>query len=178
MQTSATSQGFELERSLKSSLTRKSANGFTLVELMVVLAIAAVMVGVVLPRGARMFETMQYRDAVRQLQQAASSARFQAITKGSAMDLVLEPAAARYLVKQADQGMDDVDMSALDADLRFAATTAGEVSPGLGLAAIRFYPHGGSTGGSMSVQRTNGSGVRLRVDWLLGRVSQEPLSPP
>lgn|SRR5690554_2991003 len=156
----------------------QQARGFTLVELMVVMAIAALMVGVVLPMGARMFDTMQYRDAVRQLNQAAGSARYQAITRGAAMDLVLEPDTGRYLVKPAGQAIDPAKMSALDDSLSYAAITAQEVSPGRGLAAIRFYPHGGSTGGSLSIQRDNGSGVRLRVDWLLGRVSQEALPNP
>lgn len=152
--------------------------GFTLMELMVVLTIAALMVGVVLPMGARMYDTMQYRDAVRQLSQAAHSARYKAITGGQAMDLVFEPEAGRFAVKQAGQAVQEQDMEALEGELTFAAVSAREVSPGRGLAAIRFYPGGGSTGGSLSVQRPNGSGVRLRVDWLLGRVSQEALDLP
>lgn len=157
---------------------RHRAAGFTLMELMVVLAIAALMVGVALPMGARMYDTMQYRDAVRQLSQAAHSARYKAISGGQAMDLVFEAEAGRFAVKQATQPVQEQDMEALQGELTFAAVTAREVSPGLGLAAIRFYPGGGSTGGSLSVQRSNGSGVRLRVDWLLGRVSQEPLGLP
>lgn len=159
-------------------MNTRSAAGFTLMELMVVMAIAALMVGVVLPTGARLFETMQYRDAIRQLSQAVGAARYQAITKGSAMDLVVEPEAGRYLLKRASEPVNEAAMNTLDEDLSFAAVTASEVSPGSGLAAIRFYPHGGSTGGSLSVQRPNGSGVRLRVNWLLGTVSQEVLQVP
>jgi len=47
------------------------------------------------------------------------------------------------------------------------------VSPGGNLAAIRFYPAGGSSGGEIVVQRPSGAGTRLTVDWLLGHVSQE-----
>ena len=41
---------------------------------------------------------------------------------------------------------------------------------------IRFYPGGGATGGSVDVLKRTGDGVRLRVDWLLGTVTQEPIS--
>jgi hypothetical protein len=50
---------------------------------------------------------------------------------------------------------------------------AAEVSPKPGLAAIRFYPAGGSSGGEISVTRPTGAGVNLTVDWLLGDVAQE-----
>jgi general secretion pathway protein H len=156
----------------------KPADGFTLVELMVVLAIAALMAGVVMTAGVRMFDTMQYRDAVRKLSNAASTARYQAITKGKPVDLVMEPEAGRFQIKLAGQATAAGEMSSLGGDLEFSMISAREVSPGRGLAAIRFYPDGGSTGGSISVQRSNGNGVRLRVDWLLGRVSQEALGLP
>ena len=42
-------------------------------------------------------------------------------------------------------------------------------------ASIRFLPTGGSTGGSIEVQRAPGVGTRLRVDWLSGRVTLEAL---
>ena len=152
-------------------------HGFTLMELMVVFAIAALIVGVSVPFSARLFDTMQYRDAIRSISAAASSARYQAITSGEAVDLVLNPNARSFAVHPATRstGIDRNDMQALSSDLRMNVISAREVSPGNGLAAIRFYPQGSSTGGSVSVQRENGEGVRLRIDWLLGRVTQEPL---
>jgi len=39
--------------------------------------------------------------------------------------------------------------------------------------AIRFYPDGSATGGSIQLLRPGGAGVRLRVDWLLGTIRQE-----
>ena len=38
---------------------------------------------------------------------------------------------------------------------------------------IRFYPEGGSSGGGIDMERPGGTGVRISVDWLVGRVSQE-----
>jgi general secretion pathway protein H len=39
----------------------------------------------------------------------------------------------------------------------------------------RFYPEGGASGGGIDLQRRDGSGTAVNVDWLVGRVSQEPL---
>jgi len=38
------------------------------------------------------------------------------------------------------------------------------------MAAIRFYPDGSSTGGSIDLS-VNGEGYRIKVDWLTGGVS-------
>lgn len=42
---------------------------------------------------------------------------------------------------------------------------------------ILFYADGGSSGGSLEILRGSGGGVRLRVDWLFGRISEESLLP-
>ena len=39
------------------------------------------------------------------------------------------------------------------------------------LGVIRFYPEGGSSGGGIDLGREDGSGVRISVHWLVGRVS-------
>jgi len=38
-------------------------------------------------------------------------------------------------------------------------------------------PEGGSTGGTIELVRPSGAGVNIRVDWLLGQISQELRSP-
>jgi general secretion pathway protein H len=42
---------------------------------------------------------------------------------------------------------------------------------------ITFLPEGGATGGTLELLRQSGSGVRVRVDWLFGQVTQEPREP-
>lgn len=153
-------------------------SGFTLMELLIVFAIAALVVGVTVPFGARFYDTMQYRSALREISSAASSARYQAITGGQAMDLLLHPGRREFAVEPAGLPLEEIAMESLPGDLRLDVVSAREVSPGEGLSAIRFYPQGGSTGGSVSVIRDNGVGARLRVDWLLGRVTQEALEQP
>ena len=151
--------------------------GFTLLELMVAFAIAALLVGVATPAGLRFYDTMQYRSAVGDLQSAAVNARYRAITSGRAVDLLVAPDDARFIVLPAEPEAErDFDLDSakqLASDLDIQMISAEVLSPRPGVGAIRFYPDGSSTGGSITLLRPSGAGVRLRVDWLLGRVSQE-----
>jgi len=38
---------------------------------------------------------------------------------------------------------------------------------------VRFYPEGGSSGGDIDIARPDGSGVKISVDWLVGRVTHQ-----
>jgi general secretion pathway protein H len=60
-------------------------------------------------------------------------------------------------------------------NLRIEVTFAQEISPGNGLAAIRFYPEGGASGGEVVIQRPSGAGTKLTIDWLIGDVRRESL---
>ena len=68
-------------------------------------------------------------------------------------------------------------MRPIPVPLEVRATVAGQELQENGVAAIRFLPDGGATGGSIDIMRPSGAGTRLRVDWLSGRVSQEVLLP-
>lgn len=74
-------------------------------------------------------------------------------------------------------GVDGTPLHELPQPLQVRATVANQDLAADGVAAIRFLPGGGATGGSIDVLRGLGNGVRLRVDWLSGRVSQEPIVP-
>jgi general secretion pathway protein H len=84
--------------------------------------------------------------------------------------LRLDFEARRYGVPGADGG------GSWSEDYRLEAVVASRDVTDDRRASIRYYPDGSSTGGSIRVQRPNGDGVRLRVDWLTGRVTQEPLA--
>ena len=142
------------------------------------LAIAGLILGVVIPSAWNFYESSQYRKAVRDLSVAAAAARYRAITSGIPQDVVLQPSERRYLLRRSGEGIREGAYQRLPAAVTVSAITAAEVNPRSGLAGIRFYPDGSSSGGSISVRRgseAGDGGVRLRVDWLLGSVSQEPL---
>ena len=160
-------------------LTRsvRQARGFTLLELMVAVAIGALLVGLGAPAAMRLHATMEYRDAVRGLQSAAAGARLRALNAGRAMDLFVEPEAGRYDVQPVGKAYDRDEATALGGALALEVKSARQLTTEEGVAVIRFYADGSSSGGSITVTRAGGDGVRLRVDWLLGRVTQEAPEP-
>lgn len=144
--------------------------GFTLVELLVVFAIMALVAGLVPMAYGRMNEASQYREAVRNIMSQLRSARVLAITEGRETRFALDLHNRQY-------GLEGAPGKDLPEPLQLRVTVADrEIAPG-GQASIRFLPSGGATGGSIEVLRAPGSGTRLRVDWLSGRVTQEALLP-
>ncbi|MCD6661927.1 MAG: GspH/FimT family pseudopilin [Comamonas sp.] len=147
-----------------------SLRGFTLVELLVVFAIMALVVGLVPMAYERMNQGAQYRDAVRTMFSELRSARASALAQGRETRFTVDLAQRRY-------GLAGEPARSLPEPLQLRMTVADrDISP-QGQASIRFLPSGGATGGSIEILRAPGSGTRLRVDWLSGRTTQEALLP-
>ncbi|GIR70771.1 MAG: hypothetical protein CM15mP74_20220 [Halieaceae bacterium] len=89
------------------------------------------------------------------------------------MDLLIDTDRNRYALSADSPSLSADQFAALPEALDITVVYAAEVSPKPGLAAIRFYPAGGSSGGEISVARPSGAGVHLTIDWLLGDVTQE-----
>jgi general secretion pathway protein H len=89
------------------------------------------------------------------------------------MDLLIDADRNRYALSADSPSVSAEQFASLPEALEITVVYAAEVSPKPGLAAIRFYPAGGSSGGEISVTRPTGAGVNLTVDWLLGDVTQE-----
>ena len=147
--------------------------GFTLLELIVVLAIAGLLFSLGGPSVRTLAATMEYRDAVRQIVSAAKNARRDAFAQGIPMDLLIDTDPNRYALSADSPSVSADQFAPLPEALDITVVYAAEVSPKPGLAAIRFYPAGGSSGGEISVARPSGAGVHLTIDWLLGDVTQE-----
>lgn len=136
---------------------------------MVVFAIMALIVGVIPAAFDRMREAAQYRNTVRVMLSDMRTARQQSLSgRGE----------ARFIVnlQQKTYGVDGGALRELPDAVQVKVTVAGTEMRS-GLAAIRFLSDGGATGGSVDVLRSESTGVRLRVDWLSGHITQEPLSP-
>lgn len=134
-----------------------------MLELMVAITIAGLLLAVAVPASFRFYESMQYRQAVRDVITTLASARYGAIYSGQAQDVAVDPVAGIIEYKGG--------LTRLPAGFNVAVHTARELNrerEGV----IRFYPEGGSSGGDIDLERPNGNGVRISVDWLMGRVSQ------
>ena len=149
--------------------------GFTLIELTVVLVIAGLLFAITLPNLSAMSESMAYRTAVRDVMSAAQTARRQSTRTGEAVDLLIDPREKSIALRSAQQAFDDAEVKALGGVVEMAVTSAAEVSPAPGLAGIRFYPFGGSTGGDIEIMGPGGAGTLIQVGWLMGDVRQSAM---
>ena len=125
------------------------ANGFTLIEMIVVLVILGLMLGLVVARGPLHSQRLDIEAAARGLTGALRVARGQAMAQHR--PVVVTVAANAYRV-------DGAPSHAVPTDVALS-----------GDAAIRFAPDGSSSGGHIAVQGGTAR-VDIAVDWLTGRV--------
>ncbi len=137
--------------------------GFTLLELMVVLVIAAIMMTVVPPMISSALPGAQLKSAARQLAAGLRSARNQALVSRQETSLVVDLEKHRFRVsgRKHDYPIPEslkIDLLTVESEL------LGEKRGG-----IRFFPQGGSTGGRITL--SNGKrALGVDVDWLTGKV--------
>jgi general secretion pathway protein H len=141
-----------------------ASRGFTLLEVVIALAVAGLVMALSVPAAARFYESMQYRAAVRDVVTVLSSARYQALRDGRARDVRINPDTNEVSLEDS--------VKHLPAGLGVAVSSAVELNE-RDTAIIRFYPEGGSSGGEVSLSLPGRSGVRIVVDWLIGGISQE-----
>lgn len=135
-----------------------------MLEMLVAISIIGLLLAVTVPASARFYESMQYRQAVRDVITALASARYTAINSGRAQDVSVDP--------QGNRLGSNGEVTYLPEGFTVAVHSASELNRD-NVGVIRFYPEGGSSGGGIDLEREDGSGVRISVDWLVGRVSQE-----
>lgn len=138
--------------------------GFTLLELMITLTVMGLVLAVAAPAANKMYQSMQYREAVRDVHRALLSARYAAMVSGRSSDVVID--------------VDDKSLSYardeqvhLPAAVDLTVESAAELMQDGDKAVIRFYSDGSSSGGSISLGR-NERWIKLHVGWLLGRVEE------
>ena len=148
--------------SFASTPATDTESGFTLLELLVAISIAALVLGVSAPAMQRLYRSMQYHGAVNDVVTLLSSARYEAIRKGGHQDVLINPETREIKVAEKVQALPD--------SLRLEVLGTRELNRD-GAGVIRFYANGGSSGGFVNMQHDNGQSVQVQVDWLLGRVS-------
>lgn len=144
--------------------------GFTLLELLVVLAIGALLIGLIPSSLDRLREGSVYRDTVRSMVVDLKRARQLAVANRQEVQFRVDLDTRVF-------GIVGQNGTALPNALEVRATT-GQSAPTANQrqSDITFLPEGGSSGGTIELVRKSGAGVRIRVDWLFGQLSQQPLS--
>ena len=143
----------------------RPAAGFTLVELLVVLVIAALALSLVGTSISRNISGAEMRTAARKVAASLRYTRTQAILTKSEQVFVVDTEQRTF--KAADRNAEELP-EGMNVELNTARSELTSESAG----GIRFYPDGGSTGGSVRLE-ANGRVYQVNVTWLTGEASWE-----
>ena len=142
--------------------------GVTLLELTIVLGLAALILAIALPRLSGGLEGLRLRTASRQVAAVLRTARIQAVNERRTVGVTVDPRAGSVYVESGSGGTSrrylvpsGMTLTILDASSR---------SRGDRPARIRFSPRGGSDGGFIGV---GGAGrlIPIAIDPVTGRVT-------
>jgi general secretion pathway protein H len=140
--------------------------GFTLLELMVVLALMTLMMGLVLPTLVRSWEREKNRATLRELTATLRTARSEAITRGFKVRLFLNLKSGRYRLEGSAREGTLTGVRLTDARLVWQDP---EKSQGY----IAFFGDGSSSGGKLMLVEPSGRRYLLEVEPITGKVSLE-----
>ncbi len=137
--------------------------GFTLLEMLIVLVIAGILVGTVVPHFGPALARAALQSATRDVASALRHARGTAMTHGTDAWFELNTKAHTYTVT----GRKKAYSLPTDIQLGLFTTTSETLSEGVGR--IRFFPDGSATGGRVTLiggQRTQ----VVDINWLTGEI--------
>ena len=143
---------------------RSAQHGFTLIEMLVVLTIAALIVGLALPRLTGAQEKATLRTAAHQVAAALRNTRSLAMTKGRTEAFVIDTANGAF------RAGPTVPPGRLPRNVQLALVTVTADRDSASQGRIQFFADGSSTGGGVLLA-TGKIRSQVLVDWLTGRVS-------
>lgn len=141
----------------------RSSNGFSLLELLTVLAIVTLIISLTVPNLSNTYNRYQLKSLSRDVAGALQKTRLKAISSGEKQSWLVSLDSDEYW-----HGNESHKIPLPNSVMIEVTTAAGEVVSSK-LAAISFFPDGTSTGGQVRLERDEGI-FYVQVDWLLGTV--------
>ncbi|MBI1733231.1 MAG: GspH/FimT family pseudopilin [Gammaproteobacteria bacterium] len=142
----------------------RHAPGFSLLELLVVMAILALAAAVVPPVFAPALDKLQVSSAAREVAAALRLARNTAVSSGRETVLGVDVDAKRISLNERTRDL------TLPKDAVITLTTADAERNSASAGGIRFFPDGSSTGGRVLLEHAARS-YRIDVNWITGGVA-------
>jgi len=141
--------------------------GFTLLELLVVLGITALLLAIVPPFLPNVMDTMEVRTAIRDLSAALRQARGKAIASRASVPLSIDVEKKSFELAGLTRHLP------LPPEAKIGLISAQSEQIGESSGAIRFYPDGSATGGRINLEYRDTNYV-IDVSWLTGAVKVTP----
>lgn len=141
----------------------RPAAGFTLLELVVVMALALILVALVPPMISAAIPGVELKAAARRVAAGLKLTREEAIRRGTAVAFTMDVEERVFKI----DGPFPVTQLPESLDLKLLAAESEMRDDGIG--AVRFFPDGSSTGGRVILSR-EARGFQVGVEWLTGRV--------
>lgn len=157
-----------MNASVRASASR--AQGFTLLELLVVLVLAAVLASAVGLGGQAYMERSRYSQTVRDVASQLHKARALSVQEGRAITVTYEPESRRLVVDGASSVQVPEPLVVQWAALERKPGSR-QAAPAGGQPIFVFNADGGARGGRIAVLRGS-QGLVFRVNWLFGTVEQ------
>ncbi|BAW79699.1 general secretion pathway protein H [Candidatus Nitrosoglobus terrae] len=142
----------------------KSQTGFTLVELLVVLALAGLLMSLIPPLLERGASSAEMKGAARRVVAGLKYARSQAITGHKEAVLTLDLERHQFMVTGKKH------QYPLPSNMEIGLMTASSQVDSKTIGKIRFFPDGTSTGGQITLSRGDRKYL-IDINWLTGRVA-------
>jgi general secretion pathway protein H len=141
----------------------KKWRGFSLLELLIVLAISSAVVALAAPRLTGTMDHLQLKRLSREMAAALRTTREIAISKGQDALWTLDLKQHHYQYGKQNK------IVPFSQDIHIKLTTASKEQITDDIANIRFYPDGSATGGEVVL--TQGQlGYTIQINWLTGQV--------
>ena len=148
----------------EAKAARQAERGFTLVEMLIVMAILALILAVVPPLFSSSLSSATLRAAARDVAAGLRSARSEAITLNKEVRFRLDLESHSFTIG------DDKTALSLPSDVDIVLFTATSETINGQVGAIRFFTDGSSTGGGITLIDEDRK-FEVMVDWLTGRVT-------
>lgn len=152
-------------------------------ELVIVLILIGLSVALVTPSLSGLSRSIELQAAAKRISALLRSCRSEAVYKGMAIQVSFDAARGAVMARPVEEageeheGQREVKIPlkkfSLPEGVRIREVNAGALQFPSDLPALEFYPHGGSSGGSILLGRDGHRDYRVRVHFLTGMVKVE-----